>query len=277
MSTENKRWAKLAGIPEQPKKQQLDERFGEIKIMDRGDHLLIRGIYPSQPNTSVKITPANGLTMDDIYRWKDELIQIAQQKTTPGEEDWSAGIIAGEDGEPTISSPRGGTDEPYYIFTSFPATSRNRLNENIGGVVSIGAINNLFDREKEKYEDAFEHFLAERYEEKVEENYASEVRDAWPSLDIDTRVNLLLSVYDDPDMAEMLAEKDFDSLPEAAKANMRMDMLEETSNPFEYERGIVQKVIRQTIEDMSSNTALNTREYIDEIINSLEELKISDF
>ena len=46
---------------------------------------------------------------------------------------------------------------------------------------------------------------------------------------------------------------------------------------FQYERGIVQKVIRQAIEDMSSNTALGTREYIDEIINSLEELKISDF
>ena len=47
---------------------------------------------------------------------------------------------------------------------------KQQLDENIGGVVSIGAINNLFDREKENYEDAFEHFLAERYGEKVEES-----------------------------------------------------------------------------------------------------------
>lgn len=41
---------------------------------------------------------------------------------------------------------------------------KQQLDENIGGVVSIGAINNLFDREKENYENAFEHFLAEKYD-----------------------------------------------------------------------------------------------------------------
>jgi hypothetical protein len=103
-------------------------------------------------------------------------------------------------------------------------TDKQQLDENF---VGMGMVGNIFDREKEQYEDAFEHFLSERYEEKVEENYATEVRDAWPSLSIDDRVSLLLTVFDDPDMAEEMAEKDFNELPEAAKANMRMDMLEE--------------------------------------------------
>lgn len=112
----------------------------------------------------------------------------------------------------------------------------------------------------------------------LNENYTTEVRDAWPTLSDDDRIDLLTSVWDDPDEAEKHFEKDFADLPEVAKANMRMDMLREgNDNPFEYERGIVHKVIRQAIEDMSSNTALGTREYIDEIINTLEELKVTDF
>ena len=43
---------------------------------------------------------------------------------------------------------------------------KNSLNENF---VGMGAINNPFaDRKKESYEDAFEHFLSERYETKFE-------------------------------------------------------------------------------------------------------------
>lgn len=113
-------------------------------------------------------------------------------------------------------------------------TDKQQLDENF---VGMGMVGNIFDREKEQYEDAFEHFLSERYEEKVEENYATEVRDAWPSLSIDDRVNLLLTVFNDPDMAEELAEKDFDALPDAATSNMRMDMLEEGENLTKRERG----------------------------------------
>lgn len=103
------------------------------------------------------------------------------------------------------------------------STDKQQLDENF---VGMGMIGNIFDREKEKYEDAFEHFLSERYEDKkVEENYTTEVRDAWPNLDMDARVELLLAVYDDPDIAEMLANREFDALPEAAKQNMRMDMM----------------------------------------------------
>ena len=46
---------------------------------------------------------------------------------------------------------------------------------------------------------------------------------------------------------------------------------------FDYERGIVKKVIRQSMEDMESNPKLLTRDYIDAIIKDLEDLKISDF
>ena len=161
-------------------------------------------------------------------------------------------------------------------------TDKQQLDENF---VGMGMVGNIFDREKEQYEDAFEYFLAEKYDrfyegdtysitidhpdagiifdelgfdyqgraqrdgnsyifelpedlelfksetehirEGLEENYTTEVRDAWPSLSIDDRVNLLLTVFDDPDMAEEMAEKDFNELPEAATSNMRMDMLEE--------------------------------------------------
>lgn len=46
-------------------------------------------------------------------------------------------------------------------------SDKQQLDENF---VGIGMVGNIFDREKEKYEDAFEHFLGERYEkEEVKE------------------------------------------------------------------------------------------------------------
>jgi len=47
------------------------------------------------------------------------------------------------------------------------STDKQQLDENF---VGMGMVGNIFDREKEKYEDAFEHFLSERYEGKVEES-----------------------------------------------------------------------------------------------------------
>jgi hypothetical protein len=44
------------------------------------------------------------------------------------------------------------------------STDKQQLDENFVGTQMVG---NIFDREKEQYEDAFEHFLSERYEEKV--------------------------------------------------------------------------------------------------------------
>jgi hypothetical protein len=47
-------------------------------------------------------------------------------------------------------------------------TEKDSLNEHYvaGGIVGIGAINQIPSRAKEVYEDAFEHFLGERYEVK---------------------------------------------------------------------------------------------------------------
>ncbi len=46
---------------------------------------------------------------------------------------------------------------------------KDSLNEGIvGGIVGIGAITQIPPRTKESYEDAFEHFLSERYETKFE-------------------------------------------------------------------------------------------------------------
>ena len=44
-----------------------------------------------------------------------------------------------------------------------PEAKKQQLDENFVGYQMVG---NIFDREKEKYEDAFEHFLSERYENK---------------------------------------------------------------------------------------------------------------
>ncbi len=51
----------------------------------------------------------------------------------------------------------------------------------------------------------------------------------------------------------------------------------EESPSLDYEREMVHKVIRQAREDMMMNKRILTREYIDEIIDRLEDLKMSDF
>ena len=55
-----------------------------------------------------------------------------------------------------------GTGEMMSQFFRDP-NLKQPLDENFVGTQMVG---NIFDREKEKYEDAFEHFLSERYEDK---------------------------------------------------------------------------------------------------------------
>jgi len=52
---------------------------------------------------------------------------------------------------------------------------------------------------------------------------------------------------------------------------------EDNEMSFDFERNAVKKVIRQAMKDMDSNQNLLTRDYIDTIIDRLEDLKISDF
>jgi hypothetical protein len=58
-------------------------------------------------------------------------------------------------------------------------TEKNSLNEHaIGGIVGIGAINQIPSRAKADYEDAFEHFLGQKYElkEEMEEEIKEEAK-----------------------------------------------------------------------------------------------------
>ena len=66
------------------------------------------------------------------------------------------------------------------------STDKQQLDENF---VGMGMVGNIFDREKEKYEDAFEHFLSEMYgkEEKVEEGIVTPQQ-----LDLSTLKSILL-------------------------------------------------------------------------------------
>jgi len=52
---------------------------------------------------------------------------------------------------------------------------------------------------------------------------------------------------------------------------------EDEGMSFDYERNAVKTVIRQAMEDMDSNQTLLTRDYIDTIIDRLNDLKMSDF
>jgi len=59
----------------------------------------------------------------------------------------------------------------WAMLAGLPKTDKTQLDENIVGMEMIG---NIFDREKEKYEDAFEYFLAEKVEIQSEDRKAKE-------------------------------------------------------------------------------------------------------
>lgn len=52
---------------------------------------------------------------------------------------------------------------------------------------------------------------------------------------------------------------------------------EDDEMSFDNERNIVKDVIRQAMREMDSNQTLLTRDYIDTIIDRLNDLKMSDF
>jgi hypothetical protein len=55
--------------------------------------------------------------------------------------------------------------EGQYKLKLEEITQKDSLNEHmIGGIVGVGAINQIPSRAKTDYEDAFEHFLGERYQ-----------------------------------------------------------------------------------------------------------------
>jgi hypothetical protein len=59
-------------------------------------------------------------------------------------------------------------------------TEKDSLNEHmIGGIVGVGAINQIPSRAKADYEDAFEHFLGQKYEIKEEMEEVKEGGNDW--------------------------------------------------------------------------------------------------
>lgn len=125
------------------------------KIIKKEKYVLVRGLYPSNPNTSIKIVPSNGLTLSDFDKWQTELLDIAKKGSItkkPGTS-FTFSVYADENGKPTEKRVgQEGTDEPEY---SFHSVSPNSLNEHF---VGMGMVGNIFDREKTDYEMAFEHF-----------------------------------------------------------------------------------------------------------------------
>lgn len=84
---------------------------------------------------------------------------------------------------------------------------KDSLNESmIGGIVGIGAINQIPSRAKTDYENAFEHYLGEMYDDIKEDRKAKEYIQSIE--DEDEREEERKRMFDDPN-DELVEEKDF--------------------------------------------------------------------
>jgi hypothetical protein len=116
-------------------------------------------------------------------------------------------------------------------------TEKDSLNEHaIGGIVGMGAINQIPPRAKTDYEDAFEHFLGERYQVKPnrerddiedinEEEVEEEVNEGLPDSDnIDELIEMLelyISNLKELKITGPTEEQDFGSLVNALEEEIR--------------------------------------------------------
>jgi hypothetical protein len=190
MSIEKERWAKLAGLPESTDKQQLDENFvGMGMVGNIFDHEKTDYELAFEHFTKGKMVTENiGTTLDKLLntfefsqKGNDEMIELANYILSPeGPKNIAMSIknkLKGEGGEKYFTS------NPEALNTLL---SKLNINENF---VGMGMVGNIFDREKEQYEDAFEHFLSEMYEkeEKVEEGIVTPQQ-----LDLSTLKSILL-------------------------------------------------------------------------------------
>jgi hypothetical protein len=125
-------------------------------------------------------------------------------------------------------------------------TEKDSLNESmIGGIVGIGAINQIPSRAKTDYEDAFEHFLGERYQVKpnrerddIEDiNEEDEIEEAMvpsnTSNKLDYLEDLFSKVYK---MGRLEAPLDFKMLAKSTVNDMFGDLEEgkEVEEPTNY-------------------------------------------
>jgi hypothetical protein len=110
------------------------------------------------------------------------------------------------------------TESEYraVINKEIEEADKESLNESmIGGIVGIGAINQIPTTPKTDYEMAFEHFLGER-----EKTNSRVTKEDWDMMDENERETALLSAIKDPDMALEYIDSTWNELPEEAKSNM---------------------------------------------------------
>ena len=75
---------------------------------------------------------------------------------------------------------------------------KQQLDESMGGVVGVGAINNIFpEREPTEYENAFEHFLSEQFEAPVDETCSTEIEET-ESVEEDAADGVTITVSIEP-------------------------------------------------------------------------------
>jgi len=111
-------------------------------------------------------------------------------------------------------------------------TEKDSLNEHmIGGIVGIGAINQIPSRAKADYEDAFEHFLGERYQIKpnrerddIKDVNEEEVKEALQNDDM---------IYDR--MMDMDQEQLISSMLSYAEQNPSVTLTDYLNDEFGYE------------------------------------------
>jgi len=171
-------------------KQPLDENFvGMGMVGNIFDHEKTDYELAFEHFTKGKMVTENiGTTLDKLLntfefsqKGNDEMIELANYILSPeGPKNIAMSIknkLKGEGGEKYFTS------NPEALNTLL---SKLNINENF---VGMGMVGNIFDREKEKYEDAFEHFLSEMYgkEEKVEEGIVTPQQ-----LDLSTLKSILL-------------------------------------------------------------------------------------
>jgi len=110
-------------------------------------------------------------------------------------------------------------------------TEKDSLNEHYvaGGIVGVGAINQIPSRAKADYEDAFEHFLGQKYEikeemEEAKEEAKEEVKEALQNDDM---------IYDR--MMDMDQEQLISSMLSYAEQNPSVTLTDYLNDEFGYE------------------------------------------
>lgn len=132
------------------------------------------------------------------------------------------------------------------------------------------------------------------------------VQDKWPTMSDDDKIDLLTGVWDDADEAEKHFEKEWQDLPDAARENMRLDMLreedetleesececggegeckcndkdpisEDSSSLFREKQMVMKQLLSNMQQIASDNPEELTRGFLEKLKGVIDDLIISDF